>query len=129
MSDALDLRPLDVGLERLLDATSGEVLAPTLLREGVHVGDDWRAGVISADLVRTGTYRDSINARRTIAKGRRARVSVRTDVFYARFLEYGTRYMPAHPVAGRTFLRDDDPVVDAMAQAIRDQINRITTSG
>lgn len=126
MTEALDLGPLDAGLARLLEATSGANLAPAVLREGETIADVWRSGVESAGLVRTGAYRDSIFAKPTRRTPGSARVSVRTEIFYAGFQEYGTRFIPARPVGRLAFLRSEEPVIEAIAEAIREQIQGIS---
>lgn len=118
MSEALDLGPLDAALRKLLDATSGSNLAPTVLREGEAVAERWRANVSAAGLIRTGAYRDSIRARVGSEGPGHARVLVGTDLGYPNVLEHGDEFIRGYHVAGDAFDAEQQAVIDAIGAAI-----------
>jgi HK97 gp10 family phage protein len=69
------------------------------VKEGVQA----TASAIAGDArlhapVRTGRLRDSIGTERAVRAGRESQtVRVVARVFYARFVEFGTRHMPPQP--------------------------------
>jgi HK97 gp10 family phage protein len=65
------------------------VVDPIVAESAAAVEAAWKAGVH----VRTGRYRDSIHTTRTGSGA----YTVTTDVEYAVYQEFGTRYMAAHP--------------------------------
>lgn len=60
------------------------------------IREAWVGNIEAEGLVDTGNYRDSVHVEREGGE-----VAVVTDVDYARFLEFGTSNIEAHPVAER----------------------------
>lgn len=84
------------------------------LAQGAEViRDAWVGNIESEGLVDTGHYRDSI---RVEMDGDDA--VVLTDVDYARFLEFGTSHIPAHPVAERAFDEHHDKALDVVKDRV-----------
>lgn len=79
-----------------------------------RIRDAWVDNIESEGLVDTGAYRDSIRVERDGDE-----VGVTTDVEYARFLEYGTSYIEAHPVGERAADEQGDNAIDDVAAAVR----------
>jgi len=92
-----------------------EVAEPAGLAAGAErIRDAWVANIESEGLVLTGHYRDSV---RVVSE--ESVTAVVTDVDYARFLEFGTSYIEAHPVAERAFDEHADAALDAIADNVR----------
>jgi hypothetical protein len=81
---------------------------------GGELARAWVENVVSEGLVDTGRYRDSIGV---VEDG--GQVFVATNVPYSRFLEFGTAYIAAHPVAERALEEHADPAIDAAAASLR----------
>lgn len=93
------------------DTTEAEKAAAEQIRRA------WVENIESAGLVDTGRYRDSIGV---VEDG--GQVFVSTDVPYSRFLEYGTAYIAAHPVAERALEEDAAAAIDAAASSLRGRL-------
>lgn len=108
----LGLGPLLANLSRI----EGQIIAAQ--GEGLEEGAEviraaWVHNIESEGLVDTGHYRDSVHV---VREG--AEVGVVTDVEYARFLEFGTSKMEAHPVAERAFDEHSDKALDVVKDRI-----------
>lgn len=106
---SVEVRGLDVlhrKLERLDKKARRDALRPAMRQAANLVRDEARQRVPR----RTGLLRKNIITNVKIdAKGAVAKVRVRSKAFYGRFVELGTKFLPARP-----FLR---PALDQKAQA------------
>jgi HK97 gp10 family phage protein len=103
-----------------LNAKAAEVKADTTDAEKAaaeQIARAWVENIVSEGLVDTGRYRDSIGV---VEDG--GQVFVTTDVPYSRFLEYGTAYIAAHPVAERALEENADSAIDAAAASLRGRL-------
>lgn len=117
----LDLTPLDDGLARLVELTSGPHLSPAFLREGEELAQAWRAEIQSAGLIRTGAYEESVRARQGQVDAGTAQVLVGTDLGYPSVLEYGDRYIRPYGVAHLAYSRDEEAIIAALVADIEAQ--------
>lgn len=122
---ALDTAPLDAQLDNLVDSVSGHNAAPAFLRAGEQLANDWRSRVSSEGLVRTGKYRDSIGAILVSTEPDFVQVAARTEVFYARFLEFGTDRMRAHHPAQKAYLANRDAILEKLKGALAALVEKI----
>lgn len=127
VTEALDIRPAEVGLERLVAQTAGPALAPILLRQGQEFAEEWSNQIAADGLVLTGELRDSFDARVLRRAKRSASVAVGTDVFYARFLEFGTKRGIRGSFTGRkVFRRETDGIVDDVIDEVNDILREVS---
>lgn len=71
-----------------------------------------------------GTLRDSIIAKVSLRKGKglSVRVGPKKEVFYARFVEFGTSKMAPHPYMRPAWDNEKQAALDAFAESLKAQI-------
>lgn len=108
-------------MRSLGSAMAGEKLAQATLAGALIV--EGRAK--EKALVRTGTLRRSITSQLAESSRERAVVKIGTNVEYAPFLEWGTRYMAARPYLRPALDESKDEAQRVISAALRELIRDV----
>lgn len=88
-----------------------------------------RAPVLTGNLVSnlralTSSARGVMRGRVVINSGGESKTGSRTDAFYWRFVEFGTRHAPAHPFVAPAFEAEREAAAQAVIDSFEDGLRR-----
>lgn len=125
MSIEVEVKGMDELLERLRDmgAKSSKIQNTALKKAAEPIFEDAVNTIVFKD--RTGEGRKGIKIGRPKTKGDTKYILVGIDrsdnseIFYMKFIEYGTSKMPARPFIRPAFLRNKDKAYEIMKEEIQ----------
>lgn len=124
----LDLRELEAALDGLVTDLDGNSLEGLMVEAGGIVQSRWRDNILSAGLVESGEYLESIAVGVLDKSPTRIRVSVQSDARdedgfpYPVVLEYGDSDVPARPVGMQAFDQSRRRVVSTVSSALERKV-------